>query len=148
MINILLIEDDLIHAADLTRLINGYDLKTNVIHKTTLATALNELNDNNIKNIDLILSDLALPDSSGVDTIKQLSNKVKNSYIPIVVITVSKDDDIVRECIRAGANRFFHKEDGNGNLRRAIIASLTKGEMIKEKEKALLDAMKNIFEKV
>jgi len=58
---------------------------------------------------DLILLDLELPDSSGLDTIKKVSSLVPQ--IPIVVLTGSHDRDMGIRAIKEGAEDYVIRDD-------------------------------------
>jgi DNA-binding NtrC family response regulator len=65
--------------------------------------ALNVLQE---RNIDLILLDLFLPDSSGVEFLKEL---IKKFNIPIIIITQADDPTLAAETIKIGAKDFIFK---------------------------------------
>ncbi|CAK0746181.1 Response regulator [Azospirillaceae bacterium] len=70
-------------------------------------------------DVDVILLDLSLPDSSGIDTITRLY--AASSGIPIVVLTGLDDDDLAMRCIEAGAQDYLCKADMTPhNLRRVL----------------------------
>lgn len=69
--------------------------------------------------IDLLLTDLGLPDGSGLAVIRrcrQLSPRAD-----IMVITLSSDEDQILACIEAGASGYVLKESGHVNILRAIL---------------------------
>lgn len=67
---------------------------------------------------DVILSDLNLPDSEGLDTLRAL---LQQCELPIVVLTSNDDAEIINEALRQGAQDYIVKgQDGA----RAIIRSL------------------------
>lgn len=70
-------------------------------------------------SIDLLLTDLGLPDGSGLSVIRschQLSPQAD-----IMVITLSSDEDQILACIEAGAAGYVLKESGHINILRAIL---------------------------
>ena len=73
----------------------------------------------NTGEFDVVLLDLSLPDSSGIDTINRLY--ALSSEIPIVVLTGFDDDDLAMKCIEAGAQDYLCKADMTPqNLRRVL----------------------------
>lgn len=68
---------------------------------------------------DIILSDLDILDSSGLETIERL--KKHSDSIPIVVLTNNKLNDIGRKAIHVGAQDFISKEELSESLLRKTI---------------------------
>ncbi len=58
---------------------------------------------------DVILLDLALPDSDGINTVKSVHES--NPDIPIVVLTGSDDENLGVEAIKEGAEDYIVKKD-------------------------------------
>lgn len=57
---------------------------------------------------DLAVVDLGLPDGSGVDLIRRIRNAVPSCSI--LVLTLTPDDEAVRECLTAGASGYVLKD--------------------------------------
>jgi len=71
---------------------------------------------------DLILADLALPDSIGLETLKRLH---KNTDTPILVLTGDNETDLPTLAVRQGADDYLAKEDlTSDTLVRAIRFAL------------------------
>jgi DNA-binding NarL/FixJ family response regulator len=69
--------------------------------------------------VDLLLTDLGLPDGSGIDVIRAC---VKHwPRCGIMVITMSSDDASVLACIEAGAAGYVLKEAGRVDIVRALL---------------------------
>ncbi|NIP39528.1 MAG: response regulator [Candidatus Dadabacteria bacterium] len=62
------------------------DVKFDVTLHNNLQSALSELENN---NIDLLLLDLDLPDSSGLDTFNKISESA--SSLPVIILTGNDD---------------------------------------------------------
>lgn len=60
------------------------------------------------QNFDVILLDLRLPDSSGLETVLRFRQAIPE--IPIVVITAIDDEDLALASIRAGVQDYLSKE--------------------------------------
>ena len=68
---------------------------------------------------DVLLVDLGLPDSTGLESVKRVHAVADD--IPIIVLTGLHDEDTALRCIEAGAEDYLRKaEIGAGSLRRAI----------------------------
>ncbi len=66
------------------------------------------------KHYDVILLDLNLPDSKGIDTIRNVL-KISNGT-PIVVLTGLADEEIAFEAIQIGAQDYLVKDDIDSNV--------------------------------
>jgi CheY-like chemotaxis protein len=70
-------------------------------------------------SVDVIVLDLNLPDSSGLDTFRRTREKVPN--IPIVVLSGIDDEELALEAVRGGAQDYLVKGQILGpGLRRTI----------------------------
>lgn len=65
-------------------------------------------------DIDLVLLDLGLPDSKGLDTFIKARAGISN--IPIVVLTAMDDDELALEAVWAGAQDFLVKGKFDGKM--------------------------------
>ena len=69
--------------------------------------------------VDIVVLDLRLPDSSGVDAVKGVRETAHE--VPIIVLTGTEDDTMAFECINAGAQDYLTKNEIRAQtLRRAI----------------------------
>jgi|TARA_Y100000748_G_C15209288_1_gene376668 DNA-binding response OmpR family regulator len=57
----------------------------------------------------LVLLDLGLPKVKGEEVLKRIRKKRDRVLLPIVVITLKKDEDNVVECLEMGANDYLTK---------------------------------------
>ncbi len=76
----------------------------NVSHAETVKAALDLLAEG---SFDIILSDMNLPDSFGVDTIKTILGKFPGNLV--IVLTGLTDEDVGLETVRYGAQDFLTK---------------------------------------
>jgi signal transduction histidine kinase len=118
-IHVLLIEDDLDAALLLSMQLNaacGADLRFTMESTERLETGLAKLK---ADDFSLILLDLMLPDSQGIETVSRA--KAACGEIPIVVMTGMADETLGLEAVAAGAQDYLLKEklDHRG-LRRAL----------------------------
>ncbi len=91
--------------------------------------------------LDAVLLDLGLPDSSGLQTLTRLKTKFPRG--PIVVMTSADDEALAVRAVRQGAADYLVKEQVNGSLmRRILIHSIERRRM-----EAALAAAKDELEK-
>lgn len=64
--------------------------------------------------IDLILLDLSLPDSSGLETFGKMQSAAPQ--VPIIVLTGLNDEAVATEAVRLGAQDYLVKGEGGANL--------------------------------
>jgi CheY-like chemotaxis protein/DNA-binding XRE family transcriptional regulator len=57
----------------------------------------------------MVLLDLNLPDIDGQSVLKQIKAKQKTKTLPVVVLTMSRDDKNILECSRLGAANYIIK---------------------------------------
>ena len=69
--------------------------------------------------VDLLLTDLGLPDGSGLAIIRSCRRLQPNA--DILVITMSSDEDQILACIEAGASGYVLKESAHANILRSIL---------------------------
>jgi len=96
------------------------------------------------RDTDVLLLDLDLPDSQGVDTVVRV--RERDSEVPIVVFTMSGDDDTALRALKAGAQDYLVKSELNGSLlSRAIQYAIERQRARQENERLqerLLQALK------
>jgi DNA-binding NtrC family response regulator len=100
--NILLVEDDMDLAEAIIVFFKQKNIK--VIHYTDPSLALK-----NIESLDVevVVSDLNLPQMSGVELMKNL--KTNDCHLPVVIITASSDVEVACDAIASGAYDFVIK---------------------------------------
>jgi len=102
---ILLIEDNLAEARLLQELLKGSPLhRAHVTHAQRLTEGMAHCDR---QSIDVVLLDLTLPDSYGLDSLDALVAKLPG--MPIVVLTNTNDDDLAVEAVRRGAQDYLVK---------------------------------------
>jgi PAS domain S-box-containing protein len=138
--NILLIEDN---PAD-SRLIDIYLKESfndgfSLVVADSLLTGLEEISKN---KFDIIIIDLSLPDSSGINTFKEVFKAA--SEIPLIVLTGNEDESVGMDTVKLGAQEFLIKgKIGNAALKRSINYSIERYKLLK----ALSENAKKIEEK-
>ena len=104
-IRVLLVEDNEEHAQLLRRLlVEADDPIFEVTHFTALRPALDALD---MPGFDLVLLDLSLPDSDGIDTFLRMQDRAPD--LPIVVLTGMDDEALAVETVHRGAQDYLVK---------------------------------------
>ncbi|MEI6520894.1 MAG: response regulator [bacterium] len=104
-LSILLIEDnpdDVVLIEEL--LVSNSSMVFQLFHADCLATGLHQLN---TESIDLVLLDLALPDSKGLETLDKVLGVTRN--VPVVVLTGLNDETIGLQAVKHGAQDYLSK---------------------------------------
>ena len=113
-VNILLIEDNLADARFLHEVLKQPKFKNfSLFHVKRLKEALNLLEKSSQVSVcfDVILLDLTLPDSQGLDSLQPLMECDAN--LPIVVLTNTNDNELAIEAVRQGAQDYLVKRQVN-----------------------------------
>jgi DNA-binding response OmpR family regulator len=109
--HLLLLEDDEQDALLFKLMISKQEhVRYDVIHAKTLREALRLASDD---AIDLIVTDLVLPDCAGIDTIKELLKVVKGT--PILVYTGYDDHQFHKSAIELGAQNVLLKQEASSH---------------------------------
>jgi PAS domain S-box-containing protein len=128
-INILLIEDnpgDVVLLKEILK--ESQEIAFQLTSKETLKEGLEELK---INNYNIILLDLSLPDSKGINTLLKI--KKENIYKPIIILTGNDDYEIAKKAIHEGAQDYLIKgRTENDLLTRAITYAIEREEMEKK----------------
>lgn len=83
-------------------------------------------------DIDVVLLDLGLPDSTGLDTLATLIDAA--GFVPIVVLTGLRDEQVGIEAIQHGAQDYLLKDDVTSNqLVRAIHHAIERNQQERER---------------
>ena len=82
-----------------------------VTYAERLDEALEHLNET---EFDVILLDLSLPDSSGLETVSRM--RTAASRAPLVVLSGQEDEEVALEALHMGAQDYLIKGQGDGNL--------------------------------
>ncbi|MFA6497874.1 MAG: response regulator [Desulfurivibrionaceae bacterium] len=141
-IRVLLIEDDQADAFLIQEMLleptAGRDAATGDIaiqHVTRLDEGVRQVAEG---GYDIIISDLGLPDSQGMDTVKTLALAARR--IPIVVMTGLADHEVGLEAVNAGAQDYLIKGQVSGEmLVRSIRYAIERKRIENEKEQAIAE---------
>ncbi|MFD1625817.1 diguanylate cyclase [Azospirillum griseum] len=108
---ILVVEDDDADATLVVRALRPYARRSQVTRVTSLREALAWLE----RNVcDVVLLDLSLPDSFGLDTVSRL--RTDSPSLPLVVLTGFDDEDFALHILEAGAQDYLVKGQTDGPL--------------------------------
>ena len=109
---ILLVEDSRTDAHLIEKMLDGTDGMASVVEWVqTLSAGLESLCRG---QIDLVVLDLNLSDSQGVDTFTRLSSKAP--HVPIIVLTGTVDEKLAMQAIHLGAQDYLVKKEINSDL--------------------------------
>ena len=104
-IRVIVIEDDAHYAHLLEATLSGET--TRIFHTEWAETLQAGLAQLAKSSTDVVLLDLFLPDSNGLDTFEQV--RIHAPDVPVVVLTVLDDDAIALEAVRRGAQDYLVK---------------------------------------
>ena len=94
-------------------------------HNAHIATELVRAN-----SWDLVLLDISLPDSNGIELLKNI--KRLNADLPVLMLSIYSEDQYAVRAIRAGASGYLNKEAATEELVRAVEKILEGGRYISE----------------
>jgi PAS domain S-box-containing protein len=112
VIRVLLIEDNLGYSEVIRIMLEKVrDTRFEVVGAKRLSEGLQSLRD---ESIDIVLLDLKLPDSQGIDTFDKIHAVAPD--LPIIVLTVTDNDALALEAVHKGAQDYLVKERVDGKL--------------------------------
>ena len=89
-------------------------------------------------DFDVVLLDLSLPDSSGLDTVRRLITKFPE--LAVIVLTGLQDEEVALQSVRYGAQDYLEKQQLSANtLSKSIRYSIERKLALQEKEELLND---------
>jgi len=123
LIKIAFADDHILYREALSKLIDSWE-NCKVIYQACNGRMLMEML--NPKNLpDILLTDLAMPEMNGYETIKAV--KEKFPAIKIITISVFNSDEMIWKIIKCGAQGFVSKSDDPINLKRAVLQMMHTG---------------------
>lgn len=134
---LLYVEDELAHVA-LTRrtLEENPNQQFELLHTETIAGALALLD--STSDIDLILSDLRLPDGSGLDLLAKVN--LRNAPPPVVLVTGQGDEQAAVAALKAGAADYLVKQTDYLHRLALVINNVVAQSRLARGQAALHDA--------
>ena len=138
-VRVLLVEDDATFAKAIgAALARNANFEIDRLEATTFRDASSIVVKANVErkadeSIDVILLDLNLPDSQGLETFIDMRNAC--SGIPIIVLTGRDDEQLALNAMQQGAQDYLVKGDINGRtLSRAIKYAIERAKIMAERE--------------
>jgi Flp pilus assembly CpaE family ATPase len=116
-LTVLLIEDSPEYAALVQQWLSNRSDLACVLHWTdSLQAGLNRLKQG---NIDVIVLDLGLPDSTGAETFNSI--KLQAARVPVILLTADRSEQLALQLVQAGAQDYLVKDScGGDTLAKAI----------------------------
>jgi CheY-like chemotaxis protein len=102
---VLLVEDNPGDAALIRNMLRAKSAGIEIRHVNSLSKGLEQIQKG---DIDVVLLDLDLPDSSGLETLSRTRTRAPST--PIIVITGLAEKDVAVRALDQGARDFFAKE--------------------------------------
>jgi PAS domain S-box-containing protein len=139
-ISLLLVEDNPADAYLLIDMLEEAELEQwGVIHAKTLKLAIEALNR---QSFDVILLDLSLPDSKGLNTITNIRHVAPN--IPIVVLTGTDDRQLALQAVAQGAQDYLVKgKISTDVLVRVIHYAIERGKILQQLQTEILERQRS-----
>lgn len=113
-LKVLLIEDDEDDRLIIKKLFEDSDfnrIKVDVLESKTLKSGINKLES---EKVDIVLCDLGLPDSEGVNSAVEICNKAPDT--PAIVLTGLKDENSATNALHHGVQDYLYKNNLNSEL--------------------------------
>jgi signal transduction histidine kinase len=133
-LKILLIEDDPDHAYLFREILKGTrGVSIDIRHSDRLSSAFDNLSS---EQFDIVVSDLGLPDSDGIETFLRIHTRYPDT--PIIVLTGMSDEDLAIKAVQGGAQDYLVKGRVEGDLLiRSMRYAIQRQKMIAQLEKNL-----------
>lgn len=86
------------------------------------------------QEFDLIITDIRMPEMSGLELLERLKSDEKTKYIPVVILTGEHDRSLRRKSLELGAIDFLNKpvtkEDLVARINNILLGNLVKAELL------------------
>ncbi|MBF0452717.1 MAG: response regulator [Candidatus Magnetomorum sp.] len=113
--NILVIDDDPFVTDMLKAILESEDYSVETVHCGTEAIKFIKKN----RNVQLILSDMNMPDINGLELIPML--KAENADIPIMILTGNNEISIAIKAMQSGASDYLLKDE---NIQETVVVAV------------------------
>jgi len=112
----------------------------NIEHRKTFSEGLEEI----LKgNVDLVLLDLELPDSSTMNTLQKIQDA---SSVPIIVLTGTDDESVAVQAVRMGAQDYLMKKQLDSGLLIRSISYAIERKKVDEKLRRTEEKFRQLIE--
>eukprot|EP00913_Durusdinium_trenchii_P008878 g8344.t1 len=127
-VRVLLLEDDELYSVLVRKLLHDHRYQFEVFWVERLSEAIEKLQQ---EAIDVVLTDLSVPDSSGFATVTELKKHAGDA--PIIVLTSLEDEELEIGLLAAGAQDYLLKDEvGERSAARSIMHSLQRQRSVNE----------------
>ena len=131
-IRVLLVEDNPPDVALIREFLKDASVPVTIHHVERLQDALSVLGEN---SFDIVLLDLSLPDTHGLETLRHLLDQPSNILPPVVVMTGLDDEDIATKAVQAGAQDYLVKSEyGATTLIRSLRYAIERSRLVRQLE--------------
>ena len=89
------------------------------------------------EDIDLVVSDIMMPEMDGLELCSTIKNDIRYSHIPIILLTALNTDKNIIEGLQSGADEYIVKPFNIGILRANIANLLTNRALLRHKYASL-----------
>jgi two-component system, sensor histidine kinase len=139
-VKVLLVEDNLADAKLVMLALNEAKGTFEIEHVSTASAMMKRLRKEECP--DVVLLDLQLPDSSGLDTLESVVNACPHT--PIIVLSGLDDEDFIIEAANSGASEYVIKNPNSitpSNMRKVIYY------VIRQRENVILETIESGLKK-
>ena len=126
-VEILLVEDDMTDAELVIRALAKVNLANHLVHVKDGAEALEfifatgEFAEREIKDtLKVILLDIKMPKVDGIEVLRQIRANPETKFIPVVIMTSSKEEQDIVKSYTLGANSFVVKPVNFNDFAKAV----------------------------
>ncbi len=137
-LKILLIEDNLTDVNQINKMLSEHCHLSDITHVKRIVDAIHSLNQD---NFDVILLNLSLPDSQGIDSLEMLQQKAPQ--LPVIILTTTYNTNLAVKSLRRGAQDYLIKSELKGEILVRSIQYAIERQRIEfnERQQALMKKM-------
>ncbi|MDH2433102.1 EAL domain-containing protein [Pokkaliibacter sp. MBI-7] len=122
--HVLIVDDDSIDREHLKRTLWADDSSCRIVEAATVDEGLNCFSQS---RFDVMLLDYSMPQRDGIEMLMELRNGKRDHSTAIVMMSVSEEEQLALDCLRAGAQDFLPKSEISApRLHRAILQAQTR----------------------
>ena len=152
---LLFVDDDQNFLASIARRLRHREQEWELVLNTSVSQAFKTIREN---EIDVIISDVFMPGTGGMELLEYLKNGVQAHTIPIIMITGRNDAELKRRALSLGAADILNKPIESEELIARLVSSLREKEYldqitefnatlvkkVNERTRELVEANKNL----
>lgn len=116
---LLLVEDDELQEKILRKILSGISEDLVIVSASKGEEALEYIR-NNPDQVKIMILDLALPDISGLQVLKEMQEM--SEKVPVVALSANEDKDIIVQAMQRGAKNYFVKGKNKKELQKFYTA--------------------------